>query len=580
MSESASTAPRRRRWRPSTQLWLALAVFVVSAVALLRSSPSVGVVRDEGVYFEASRRQGAFWSKALRDPGLAFDAKARDRHFAFNWEHPVVMKSAAGVSARLFARAPVLEAKQKPDPWAPEAGAFPLMSERAAMRLPAQLLAALGAALLAFAAWSEARRRRASVVVCATSSILAAVAFLGLPRVAFHASLHTFDVPIAVMTLVVVLAYRRGLHSLRWAIATGVLLGVAIGVKHNALFLGPLLAIHYYGSAWLNRRRGRALTRAQLLPPVLLACALLAPLVAFVSWPWLWTAPVDRLGEYFAFHAKHSYYNMEFGGVNYNRPPMPIAYPFVMSLATVPLLVWVAAAVGLALPDAPAPENDGAPTPGRGPQWLRAGLWPRDFHRYEGWLYAGLAFAFVALIALPSIPIFGGTKHWLTAYPFVALLAARAWSWAWTRAAWPPSLQLPALALVLTPILWATLHGHPYNLSQYAPLAGGARGAAESGLNRGFWGYAAMPLLETPIPAPRAVYLHDLHPLAKKQYEREGLWPSWRGATPERAKAGLLFHEMHMAADEARVIDGVGRQGPVQQVRLDDVPLTSLYVEK
>ena len=57
---------------------------------------------------------------------------------------------------------------------------------------------------------------------------------------------------------------------------------------------------------------------------------------SLMLWPWMWDDTFARLGEYFAFHREHSYYNMEFLGRNYNRPPLPIAYPFVMTWATVP----------------------------------------------------------------------------------------------------------------------------------------------------------------------------------------------------------------------------------------------------
>ena len=38
-------------------------------------------------------------------------------------------------------------------------------------------------------------------------------------------------------------------------------------------------------------------------------------------------------------------------------------------------------------------------------------------------LWFGCLLAPLFVIALPSSPIFGGTKHWLTAYPFLALFA-------------------------------------------------------------------------------------------------------------------------------------------------------------
>src|SRR5690606_19693367 len=118
-----------------------------------------------------------------------------------------------------------------------------------------------------------------------------------------------------------------------------------------------------------------------------------------------------------------------------------------------------------------------------------------------------------------------------TAYPFMAIAAAFAWSRLWRDSAWSPRLRRLeplALLLCLAPSAMATVDGHPYNLSQYAPMVGGPRGAADLGLNRGFWGHAAVPLLPiaSEVTGSRAgVYLQDIHPLAHQQYVREGRWP-------------------------------------------------------
>jgi hypothetical protein len=52
--------------------------------------------------------------------------------------------------------------------------------------------------------------------------------------------------------------------------------------------------------------------------------AVLAPLTVVALWPWLWSDPLGRLLEYVEFHRFHAYYNTEFLGINYNRPPLPI----------------------------------------------------------------------------------------------------------------------------------------------------------------------------------------------------------------------------------------------------------------
>jgi hypothetical protein len=173
----------------------------------------------------------------------------------------------------------------------------------------------------------------------------------------------------------------------------------------------------------------------------------------------------------------------------------------------------------------------------------------------------------------------------LTAYPFFALLAAMAWGRLWWRAqtllrAWPKLLRFaPSVVLisVLTPGTWATVHGHPFNLSQYAPLAGGARGAAVLGLNRGFWGHAIVPLLDAEVLAGERVYIHDVHRLALEQYRREGRWPGWRATGVDRAEAALLFPEMHMLSDEIAIWDSLGTVQPSMVLTLDDVPITIVY---
>jgi hypothetical protein len=208
---------------------------------------------------------------------------------------------------------------------------------------------------------------------------------------------------------------------------------------------------------------------------------------------------------------------------------------------------------------------------------------PEGWPRHDGVLLALLASFPVALIALPRTPIFGGTKHFIAAYPFLALAAALAWSRLWSAARVRSRVVEPiALALCLGPAALATIAGHPYNLSQYAPLVGGPRGAADLGLNRGFWGHAVvslLPELERLEPDGGPIYIHDIHGLAHKQYVREGRWPDGLRPSPiSRASLGLLFHERHMATYEHRLWNRFGTTVPARVITLHDVPLTSLYV--
>ena len=616
---NASLGARIRRVLGSTAM-LSFVIALLTSALLMRAEGQIGYVRDEGVYFEASRHYAAWVVRWLDEGKDANEAKIRDRYFGINHEHPALMKLAAGLSARLFAEPPseVIEADlravkgKKRRAWrrelaAVEGGRWPLMREGKAMRLPAILMTGLAAGLLF---WVGSRLGDGRL-----GGLLAAGAFVLLPRVAFHASLHAFDVPIAVMTLILALAWLRALSDWRWGLAMGPLLGIAIAVKHNALFLGPVFALHLWlclGLRWLVE--GERPTLTKVAPMALWNMAIVGPLVALLLWPWMWDDTIARLGEYFAFHREHSYYNMEFWGRNYNRPPLPVLYPFVMTAVTVPatLLALTGAGMLLTLRTLRCPktlrhlgrfgDNRGRARRrrvGARARWRRRqreasdelprSRWiaplPTFDGREEPLLYLGLALFPLVLIALPSIPIFGGTKHWLTAYPFFALLAALAWGRLWWRARillgeYPRLLRAaPAvvLAVVLAPGAWATAHGHPYNLSQYAPLAGGARGAATLGFNRGFWGHSVTPLLGEGVLEARKVYVHDVHALAIEQYRREGRWPGWRRTGPGGADAALLFPEMHMLSDEIQIWDSMGTTQPSMILTLDDVPVTVVY---
>ncbi len=536
----------------------ALLIALLVTAGLCASHRDTGYVRDEGIYFEASRSYAAWVDRLLSEPGTALRRKVRDRHFAPDHEHPALMKTLGGVSAQWLGSAPATEGAPA------RAG---LMPEGAAMRLPAQLMAGLAAGLLFLAGF-----RRAG----ALAGIVAAGAFVLLPRVWFNAGLHAFDVPVATAILAVVLAYRRAQSSVRWGVAVGVLLGVAIAVKHNALFVGPLLACFHAGNLALDRlRHGRVAPRSSWVPLPLVSMLVLAPLVAWLLWPWMWTDPATRLQAYFEFHRQHSWYNMEFLGVNYNQPPMPAGYPLAMTLATVPAAIWVTAALGLGLQGR---RDLSAPIPREG----TASFWrprPDALPRRDALLY-GLFAAFpLLLISLPSTPIFGGTKHWITAYPFMALLCAEAWGRLWPVAGVPTARRRwmqPALAaLLLAPGAVSIRDAPTLGLSQYAPLVGGPRGAAELGLNRGFWGHAVSGVL--PAEGGR-LFLHDLHELARRQYAREGRWPEGLEPAPlSRANAALQFHELHMTTYEVDAWNRFGTTAPTAVLELDDVPLTSLY---
>ena len=101
---------------------------------------------------------------------------------------------------------------------------------------------------------------------------------------------------------------------------------------------------------------------------------------------------------------------------------------------------------------------------------------------------------------MPSTPIFGGVKHFMTAMPYLAVVAAIGLArlipvLAGVLPAARTRLQRVApvalAALVCLPAVVETRRSHPDGLSHYNLLAGGFAGGASLGMNRQFWGYCA-----------------------------------------------------------------------------------------
>jgi hypothetical protein len=288
--------------------------------------------------------------------------------------------------------------------------------------------------------------------------------------------------------------------------------------------------------------------------------AALGPPIFVGSWPWLWNDTAARFGEYVAFHTNHEYYNMAYFGTNYFLPPFPISFPWVMLLYTVPL---VTVALGVA----------GLSSRARAllPAGLDARLWPSGRARadacYTEVLLLGCFLAPLVAISLPSTPIFGGTKHWFPAYPFLAMFAGvgfrRVLSSVRTLA--PRRLlrdarrRLLATALagavLLAPAVAETAHSHPFGLSHYGFVAGGVPGAADDGMNRQFWGFTQgtlAPWLREQMPDGGTVWICDATHVAWQMMQRDGMIPETIRATGDLTSADyvLVHHEHHFAEVE------------------------------
>jgi hypothetical protein len=547
---------------------------------LVSTAKSLGFARDEGFYFRAARQYSLWFDLLLSKPHEAFDPRVIDSIFSYNHEHPILMKSLFGLSWEYL-----------------HEKAHVFTDASTALRFPGMAMAGM-ALWVTYLFGARAYGRWAGGI---------AAALLGLmPRVFYHAHLACFDVPIMAMWTLSVYAYWRATQTrgLGWALWAGLVYGLTLMTKHNAWILPAVFVTHglvVHGSALVrNLTVGRV-----VLPAPLVAIATLGPIVFYLGWPWIWSDPAERIREYVSFHLNHEYYNMEFLGQNYNAAPSPRSYVPVMILATVPTVTLTLFGLGA--------FERGRVLVVRFARWVKrmagplrkgpAANWgvlaysgmdpPVPKERAETDLLFFLAFAapLAPFLLSAKTPIFGGTKHWLPAYPFLALFAGRgfmiarqamrrAWSAKVVQAEWPAEIGL-ALAVTIGPLA-ITAHSHPFGLSSYVPLVGGTAGGADLGLNRQFWGFTTQsvgPYLEKNAPRNASVFIHDTAWDSWQQMQAEGrIRGDLRGVnSPSEADFALVHHELHMNEIDDEIWVAYGTDAPAYVLTHDNVPVVSVY---
>ena len=591
-SPSPSPSPSTRRRNRLINAGLALALALLSFVAVLKSQHRQGIARDEAQYFGFGARYARYWVDLFRGvPGLrtaaAITATWGGRAPTDNnREHPPLMKTLFGLSELAF--------HQK----------LHWTDAVTANRLPTIALNALLVALVFLfttGIWGRA------------AGVTAGLLTLLLPRAFFHAGLACFDAPIAALWFATTVAYHRALRGgVLAALLCGVCFGLALATKHNAFLLPIGLGLHYLWVALrpelLHQRARRAAQAAAgpgvpalarelhpaarfalapltFRPAILVALAVVGPLILIILWPWLWFDTEAHLRDWLRFHLTHVHYNFEYLGHNWNHPRFPWHVALLTTLLTVPVATLAAAATGLGVVLRRAIRRV-TDDPARAP--------------------ALLCVLSIAVAAGPfflgSTPIFGAEKHWAPAIPFLCVFAGVGLTAAARAAIARGAALLPraaflrhrraptaAIALLATLAVTAaateTFHAQPYALSSYNALAGGAPGGADLGMNRQFWGVSArgvLPWLDAHAPPGARVYTHDAN-IPWGYYMNQGLL---RRDLPDAgheeggvasSDLALVIHELHFNRHDYMIWRNYGTVRPVHVLTFDGVPLVSVY---
>jgi len=413
------------------------------------------------------------------------------------------------------------------------------------------------------------------------AGLLGALLFLWTPRHFFHAHLICFDMAIVAAMMATLYGFWRAREDRRWALATGLLWGVALLIKHNAFFLPvPLLAFWLWSDrarlSW-KREGWRFRLRLPPVPVALFSMVILGPVLLFVCWPWLWFDPWASVSQYFAFHLHHEHYFQWFLGQPLQVPPFPVTFPAALTALTVPLPFLLLTVAGIALRIHERLQLDGAERAAHAAQ--------TDFLLLNGLVP-------LLLISLPSTPIFGGIKHWMTGMPLLFLFGGLALArcanvlgrrW---RGSWRASLVASALvAIVLVPPAISSIRGVAYGSGAYnAVVAGGIRGGADDQLMRMYWGHTSRQALDwvnENAPRRARVFFQNTTRDAFEMYRREGeLRHDLRyAAHPGGAQVALIEPQKSFAELDLRVRQSFGVAGPQRVVRYQGVPMLRLYLK-
>jgi 4-amino-4-deoxy-L-arabinose transferase-like glycosyltransferase len=562
MSRFRLTLPEKIGWRDHV-----IGALIGTAYTgwLLATARSLGFARDEGFYFQAATRYADWFETLTRSPATALTQGAVDAVWSTNHEHPPLIKS-------LFALS-----------WMGLHNGWRVFEDAStAFRFPAMVLA--GVCLwIVYLFGARAYSRRAGCI---------AAALLGLaPHTFYNAHLACFDVPIMTMWTLCIYVYWRSVErgGLLWPLATGVAFGLALLTKHNAWILPAIIAPHAF---FVHRQAlARGLAAGLLtIPTSVLSMAIVGPTLFVLLWPWMWNDTFARIQEYVDFHVHHVYYNIEYLHINYFGPPSPRSYAPVLILATIPSITIVLFLIG-----GTERARNGAGRLVR--HFLPKIQWPAWVANARGDLAETdllFALSFCAALGpffLPRTPIFGGTKHWLTAYPFLSLFAGRGFDIVADKLDELARTVLPRFAniarlllppIVVAPPLAITAHSHPFGMSTYVPFVGGVRGGASLGLNRQFWGYTSQNV--EPFFAARArrhasVYIHDTAWESWARMLDEGrVRPDLRAvASQAEAEIAIYQHELHMLGVEYNIWETFGTVIPSYIVEHDGVPIVVVY---
>ena len=517
--------------------FLAVAVIIL----LLITTRDIGLTWDEPIYMVSAESYVSWYGLLVKSPQVALQAQTIQQYWEINHEHPPFDKVWSGIF------------------WASTRN---VLGDITAHRLGNILLVGLLAAILYFAVAQGYGR---------TAGFAAAGALLTMPRFFFHAHLAALDVPTTVTIFLVCWIFwqtidRRGF---KWTLLLGIAFGIAASTKINGLVEIPVVLFLW---AFVFRRQRYIFVRLVLM-------GVIGCIVWLGSWPWLYFDTLSRLREYFVFLLVNHYQIAQWYRGRLYLPP-PWHYPFVITLAVLPLSLTLLAAVGT----------------------IRVLLQFRN--ERLGWLLIISALFPILMFAFKLSEAYDGERLLMPSFPFIAALAGigfgslfqevKRYAIKWNQPRWANALILLLTGLAFLPQVLEASGMYPHLLSYYSETVGTLPGAVKMGFETTYWAetyYEALPYLNKNAPQDAMIWVeaHDVMLYYQhlgllrgdlriaSPFGSEGIVKGVQGYTDTINDADLAVIEFRQSGLTKNIRGWISNRAPVYGLSYAGVPLMQIY---
>lgn len=428
----------------SIALLLFLAAFFVTAFTI----PHYGITWDEPGYLAQANRIRSWFNVLVNSPRQAATERVIKNHWPV-WKGGVAPKEGDDV----------IQDRLNP-PFALMAGGFiggifgGILDEFYSHRIIGALSYAIIVSLIFLWAGRDGNLIRA---------LVSAAAFALLPRIFAHAHFFATDLPATALMLLAVYFLSKPLTALN-IICASIFLGMAISTKFTSLIL-PLAFVVWF----VVKRDKRGLIS-------LIIVTLFALIFTGLFYPGLWHDSFSKLKLFMILSSERSKYiaipTFYFGKVYWFW--LPWHHPWVMVFGTIPLVISTLFVVGA---------------------WqVISGKEKSEIVRLSLLIFAVFMLSFMA----PNAPGHDGMRLFMPLMPFLTIVSGFGFKFLWDKME-RRTLKILLSALTFLPGLWGIISWHPYELSYYGLMLGGARVAHLLGMETTYWGDVLTPEVEAEI---------------------------------------------------------------------------------